>query len=112
MDETLRIYPAAVGSVPRIIQRNGETIGGHFLPGGVSFALGKLPTKILPGAAILMCVVHLRQSWTSGIGLCITTQPILSSRRSSLRNVGWGILAFQETKKPHLNRSQLASGTA
>lgn len=35
LDETLRIYPAAVGSVPRIIQRYGETVGGFFLPGGV-----------------------------------------------------------------------------
>ena len=36
VDETLRIYPAAVGSVPRLIQRHGEVIGGYFLPGGVS----------------------------------------------------------------------------
>lgn len=35
LDETLRIYPAAVGSVPRIIQRYGEKVGGYFLPGGV-----------------------------------------------------------------------------
>ncbi|KAK8120200.1 cytochrome P450 [Apiospora kogelbergensis] len=36
LDETLRIYPAALGSVPRRIQRHGETVGGHFLPGGTS----------------------------------------------------------------------------
>lgn len=36
IDETLRIYPAAVGSVPRLIQPYGEDIGGYFLPGGVS----------------------------------------------------------------------------
>ncbi|KAK7913919.1 cytochrome P450 [Apiospora marii] len=36
IDETLRIYPAAVGSVPRLIQRHGEVVGGHFLPGGTS----------------------------------------------------------------------------
>lgn len=41
LDETLRIYPAAVGSVPRIIQRHGEMVGGYFLPGGVSLC-GKL----------------------------------------------------------------------
>ncbi|RII17407.1 hypothetical protein CUC08_Gglean002502 [Alternaria sp. MG1] len=34
IDETLRIYPAAVGSVPRLIQRHGEVVGGHVLPGG------------------------------------------------------------------------------
>jgi cytochrome P450 len=34
IDETLRIYPAAVGSVPRLIQRHGEVVGGYFLPGG------------------------------------------------------------------------------
>ncbi|KAI8942914.1 hypothetical protein NX059_000953 [Plenodomus lindquistii] len=34
IDETLRIYPAAVGSVPRLIQRDGEVVGGYFLPGG------------------------------------------------------------------------------
>ncbi|KAF5848808.1 hypothetical protein GGP41_009943 [Bipolaris sorokiniana] len=36
VDETLRIYPAAVGSVPRLIQRHGEVIGGYFLPGGTN----------------------------------------------------------------------------
>ncbi|CAN8095155.1 unnamed protein product [Discula destructiva] len=36
LDETLRIYPAAVGSVPRIIQPQGEIVGGHFLPGGTT----------------------------------------------------------------------------
>ncbi|KAK8121767.1 trichothecene c-15 hydroxylase [Apiospora sp. TS-2023a] len=36
LDETLRIYPAAVGSVPRLIQPHGEVIGGYFLPGGTS----------------------------------------------------------------------------
>lgn len=36
LDETLRIYPAAVGSVPRNIQRHGEIVGGYSLPAGVS----------------------------------------------------------------------------
>ncbi|KNG45777.1 isotrichodermin c-15 hydroxylase [Stemphylium lycopersici] len=36
IDETLRIYPAAVGSVPRQIQKHGEVVGGHFLPGGTN----------------------------------------------------------------------------
>ncbi|RMZ70659.1 cytochrome p450 [Pyrenophora seminiperda CCB06] len=34
IDETLRLYPAAVGSVPRLIQPAGQVIGGYFLPGG------------------------------------------------------------------------------
>ncbi|EUC26939.1 hypothetical protein COCCADRAFT_42157 [Bipolaris zeicola 26-R-13] len=36
LEETLRIYPAAVGSVPRLIQRHGEVVGGYFLPGGTN----------------------------------------------------------------------------
>lgn len=36
IDETFRIYPPALTGQPRIVPKGGDTVSGHFVPGGVS----------------------------------------------------------------------------
>jgi cytochrome P450 len=36
IDETLRLYGAAPGSLPRIVPAGGATLGGYFIPGGTT----------------------------------------------------------------------------
>lgn len=36
LDETMRVYPAGAGSVPRIVHKGGQEIAGYFIPQGVS----------------------------------------------------------------------------
>ena len=39
IDEVFRIYPPALAGQPRIVPKGGDTVSGHFVPGGVSPAL-------------------------------------------------------------------------
>jgi len=39
IDETFRMYPPALIGQPRIVPKGGDTVSGHFVPGGVSLAL-------------------------------------------------------------------------
>jgi len=39
IDETFRMYPPGVAGQPRIVPKGGDTISGHFVPGGVSLTL-------------------------------------------------------------------------
>lgn len=36
VDEVFRMYPPAIAGQPRIVPKGGDTISGHFVPGGVS----------------------------------------------------------------------------
>ena len=36
IDEVFRIYPPALAGQPRIVPKGGDTVSGHFVPGGVS----------------------------------------------------------------------------
>lgn len=38
IDETFRMYPPALRGQPRTVPKGGATVGGHFVPGGVSLA--------------------------------------------------------------------------
>jgi len=39
IDETFRMYPPGVAGQPRIVPKGGDTVSGHFVPGGVSLVL-------------------------------------------------------------------------
>ena len=36
IEETFRMYPPAIAGQPRIVPKGGDTVSGHFVPGGVS----------------------------------------------------------------------------
>lgn len=110
LNETLRIYPAAVGSVPRIIQRHGETVGGFFLPGGVcpSSSRFRFPHTSMRRMLTMTCIEQRRQ-WISGTGRCIIIPNISPSLKLLLRNVGLGILALPVTIKLLLSPSRLGN---
>lgn len=38
IEETLRLYGAAPGSLPRVVPEGGATMAGHFLPAGTVVA--------------------------------------------------------------------------
>lgn len=41
INETFRMYPPALAGQPRIVPKGGDTVGGHFVPGGYSVQINQ-----------------------------------------------------------------------
>lgn len=102
IEEGLRIFPSAPIGFVRTVPEGGDTVNGHFIPGGVSITQPYLRSGADSG---------LRQPCPSACGHQRTAREISRILMCSVRSAGW-IKRIQPINLGQVMRSQWDQGAA
>lgn len=97
--ETRRYHPINIGTFPKVVPPEGDTLAGQFVPGGTKIAINQrgllrnkvspsVPPQINPG--VLLPKIRL---------ICVLCRDCSApTQMSSARSVGWGFHRLSETR--------------
>lgn len=95
IEETLRLYGAAPGSLPRVVPSKGATLSGHYLPAGTVVSTQAFTThrdeNVFPEATryVTSHLAHISTNWPdlTGIDSWISPASLLHKKQQCLHSV-------------------------